>query len=220
MLLYPYKKNTVSASNYRPAERELLHATRSIGVLSKAEIHSLLAADPGGHIQKARIQQTPQLAPIAQLPPLEVYTAYTHYDERFFRKIKEQLNILRRQQWPISCHESEIIYSTEWQRSNHLATANLILLLVSNSFLDTDFCYCERMHLAVQRHRTNPLCCVIPIVLDQVHSLVLERTPFGKLDRLPRNGKPISSWKYPSKAYADITGYLLEQIQRMAYYLE
>lgn len=220
MLFYPYKKNTVSVLNYRPAEKGLLSATRSITGLPTAEPHPLLAAGPGSHIPKTRTQQGPSPARIAQFPPLEVYTAYTYYDERFFRKIKEQLNILRRQQWPISCHESEIIYSTEWQRSDYLATANLILLLVSNSFLDTDFCYCERMHLAVQRHRTNPLCCVIPIVLDQVHSLVLERTPFGKLDRLPRNGKPISSWKYPSKAYADITGYLLEQIQRMAYYLE
>jgi hypothetical protein len=75
------------------------------------------------------------------------------------------------------------------------------------------------MFLAVERHRMDKLCCVIPIILYQLHPLLLERTPFGKLDFLPRNGNAISSWKDPRKAYTDITGYLLEKIQRMAYYL-
>lgn len=219
MLRYSYNENPVSASGDSSIEKGLLIKASSIAVLPEVENHPLLAAGPGSHGPKIRTQQMPLPPPIDQFPPLEVYTTYAYIDERFFRKIKEQLNILRRQKWPISCHESEIIYSTEWQRNDHLATANLILLLVSNSFLDTDFCYCDQMDEAVERHRTNPLCCVMPIILHQLHPLVLERTPFGKLDCLPRNGKPISSWKDPRKAYADITGYLIEQIQLMAYYL-
>lgn len=219
MLRNPYNKNTVSAPNCLPVEKELLGATSSITGLPEAETHPLVAAGPGSHIPKTRAQPIPSPTPIAPSSPLEVYTAYTRNDERFFRKIKEELSVLQKQRWPISCHESEVIYSTEWQRSKHLATANLILLLVSTPFLSTDFCYCDLMDLAVQRHRTNPLCCVMPVILYRLNPLVLERTPFGKLDFLPRNGKPISSWKDPREAYADITGYLLKQIQHMAYYL-
>src|SRR5690242_2876802 len=143
MLRHSYNKNTVSASNSPPVGRGLLRAKGSIILRLAAEIHPLLAAGTGSRIPNAHTQQIPPPKPVDSSPPLEVFTAYTHYDERYFKKIKEQLNILQRQRWPISCHESEIIYSTEWQRSGHLATANLILLLVSNSFLDTDFCYCD-----------------------------------------------------------------------------
>ena len=220
MLRYSYTKNNISASNDMPIEKELLSAASSIAVLPEAETRLLPAAGAGRHTPGQRAPETPSLIRTNQSPPLEVYTAYAHDDERFFKKIKAQLNILQRQGWPISCHESEIIYSTAWQSSNnHLATANLILLLVSTAFLNSDFCYCHQMFLAVERHRTDKLCCVIPIILHPLHPLLLERTPFGKLDFLPTNGKAISTWKYPYKAYTDITGYLLDKLQYVAYYL-
>ena len=219
MLRYSYTKNNVSAPDDMPIEKELLSAANSVAVLPEAETHLLPAASTGSHTPRPRPQEMPSPIRANQSPPIEIYTAYAHDDERFFKKIKEQLDILHRQGWPISRHESEIIYSTVWQRSNHLATANLILLLVSTTFLNSDFCYCDQMYLAVERHRTDNLCYVIPIILHPLHPLLLERTPFGKLDFLPTNGKALSTWKDPRKAYTDITGYLLEKIQSMAYYL-
>lgn len=219
MLLYPYKKNTVSASNDLPVGKELLIEGSSIAVLSTVETLLLPASGTGSHSNKTRMQPAPSPPHIPESSPLEIYTIYTRNDERFFQKVKEQLNILQRQRWPISCHESEIIYSTAWQKSDHFATANLILLLVSPTFLNADFCYCDQMYFAIERHRTEKLCCVIPIILHPVHHLLLEGAPFGQLDFLPTNGRAISSWKDSRKAYADITGYLFEKIEHMAYYL-
>jgi hypothetical protein len=219
MLCCSYTKNKVSTLNDTPVGKELLSAASSIAVLPEAETHLLPAASAGSHTPRERAQEIPSPIRTNQSPPLEVYTAYAHDDKRFFKKIKAQLNILQRQRWPISCHESEIIYSTAWQSSNHLTTANLILLLVSTAFLNSDFCYCDQMFLAVERHRTEKLCCVIPIILHPLHHLLLERTPFGNLDFLPTKGKALSTWKDPRKAYTDITGYLIEKIQSMAYYL-
>ena len=219
MLCCSYTKNKVSTLNDMPIEKELLSAANSIAVLPEAETHLLPAAGAGSHTHGQRAQERPSLIRTNQSPPLEVYTAYAHDDERFFKKIKAQLNILQRQGWPISCHESEIIYSTAWQSSNnHLATANLILLLVSSAFLNSDFCYCDQMCLAVERHRMDNLCYVIPIILHPLHPLLLERTPFGKLEFLPTNGRALSTWNDSHQAYNDITGYLLEKIQYMAYY--
>jgi hypothetical protein len=215
MLRYSYTKNNVSASDGMPLEKELLSAASRIAVLP--ETHLLAGAS--SHTHRQRAQEMPSPISINQSPPLEVYTAYAQDDERYFKKMREQLDILQRQGWPISCHESEIIYSTAWQRSNHLATANLILLLVSTAFLSSDFCYCDQMFVAVERHRTEKLCCVIPIILHPVHHLLLERIPFGNLDFLPAKGKALSTLKDPRKAYTDITGYLIEKIQYMAYYL-
>ena len=204
--------NIINTSGFHPPPT-------NITILPEAETHPIPFASTGSHTHRPRPQEMPSPTHTNQAPPIEIYTAYAHDDERFFYKIKEQLDILRRQRWPISCHESEIIYSTTWQRSDHLATAHLILLLVSTTFLNSDFCYCDQMYLAVERHRTDNRCYVIPIILHPFHSLLLKKTPFGKLDSLPTNGKAISTWKDPHKAYADITGYLLYKIQDVTYYL-
>ena len=218
MVRYSYTKNNVSASNGMPIEKELLSAASSIAALPEAETRLFPAGGAGSHTQRQRAQEMPSPIRTNPSPPLEVYTAYAHDDERFFKKMKEQLDILQRQRWPISCHESEIIYSTTWQRSDHLATAHLILLLVSTTFLNSDFCYCNQMYLAVERHNTDNLCYVIPIILHPLHPLLIEGTPFGKLEFLPTNGRALSTWNDSHQAYNDITGYLLEKIQYMAYY--
>jgi hypothetical protein len=214
----PYKKNILSASNGPPVGKEVLRATGSFALLPEAETPSLMVAGPGSRIQKTRTQPMPSPTRIDQFSPLEIYLVYARDSERYFKKIKEQLDILQRQGWPIFSHGSEIIHNTEWQKSDHLSTANFILLLVSTAFLNSDFCYSDQMYFAVERHRTDKLCYVIPIILHPLHPLLLEKAPFGNLDFLPGNGKPISSWKDPREAYADITGYLIEKIQRMAYY--
>ena len=71
---------------------------------------------------------------------------------------------------------------------------------------------------AIERHRRDNLCCVIPILLHPLDSRLLERTPFGMLDFLPTNGKAVSTWKDSRQAYTDIMGYLLDKIQYMGYY--
>lgn len=215
---FSHKKNTASASNDLLAEKKLLIEASNAAVLSRVEAHVLPASSTGSHSNKTRTQPAPSPTRIPQSSPFEIYIAYTRNDERFFQKIKEQLDILQRQGWPISCHESEIIYSTAWQESDHLATANLILLLVSPTFLNSDFCYCDQMYFAVERHRTEKLCWVIPIILHPVHHLLLEGTPFGKLDFLPTNRKALSTWSNPQLGYQDITGYILDKIRYMAYY--
>ncbi len=190
----------------------------NIVVLPEAETHPIPIASAGSRTPRTRPQEIPAPTYTHQAPPIEIYTAYAQADERFFDKIREQLAILSRQGWPISCHESEIIHSTAWQRNDHLATANLILLLVSTTFLNSNFCYCKQMCSAIERHRRSNLCCVIPILLHSLDSRLLERTPFGKLDFLPTNGKAVSTWKDSRKAYKDIIGYLLDKIQYMGYY--
>jgi len=219
MLRYSYKKNTLRTSNDRSIAKELLIEASGIAALPEVETHLFLSASTGSHPHKTRTQQIPSPTRTNQVPAIEIYTAYALDDERFFRKIKEQLDILQRQGWPIACHEHEIIQSTLWQRRNHLATAHLILLLVSPTFLNSDFCYCEQMYAAVERHRTESVCYVIPIILHPLLPLLIEGAPFGKLDFLPTNGKAISTWKDSHLAYRNITGSLVEKIQYIAYYL-
>lgn len=219
MRRYSRTVNNVSASNQIPLEKASLSAASSVAALLEVEILPLPFASQGGHSSRSRTQTVLSRAYTMKPPRIEVYIAYADADKRYFKKIKERLEILRRQGKPISCHECEISRGTAWQRNDHLATAHLILLLVSDTFLNSDFCYSDQLCAAVERHRSRDLCYIIPIKLHPMIPDLLSDTPFGHLGFLPTNDKPISAWKDPHEAYNDITRHLLDKINELDNYL-
>jgi hypothetical protein len=52
---------------------------------------------------------------------------------------------------------------------------------------------------------------VIPIIVHPVSPATLARTPFAKLRSLPRNGRPIDSWRNADEIWADIA----EEVRRV-----
>lgn len=191
----------------------------SIIVLPNAGIFSIPLASTSSSTHKARTQEIPLLTLTTQHSPIEIYTAYSQKDEDYYLDIKEQLDILRRQGWSISCHASEITHSTTWKNADNLDTANLILLLVSATFLNSDFCYCEQLHQAIKQRSTDKRCCFLPIILRPVSGGLLKETPFGSLDFLPTNRKAISAWTNPDAAYENVTNYILDKLGEIKPYL-
>jgi TIR domain len=90
----------------------------------------------------------------------------------------------------------------EWERKidDHLTTARIILLLVSADFLASHYCYDVEVQRAVERHEAGN-ARVIPIILKPCD---WEGTPFGKLQALPKDGKPVTTWKNREQAFTDI----------------
>lgn len=191
----------------------------TIALPPTAETDSIPTASTS-RTQRTRTQGQSSPTVTSKKPVIEIYTAYTHEDNRYFSKLKRQLDIMGRQDLPISCHEDEIIRSTNWQRRDHLETANLILLLLSDTFLDSDFCYCDRLLDAVERHNYNSnRYCIIPIIVRPLANSLLEGTPFRMLDFLPSNGKAISRCRNSDSVYAEIAEYITKKIRRMILYL-
>ena len=76
----------------------------------------------------------------------------------------------------------------------------MILFLVSADFLATRYCRDIEIARAMERHEAGT-ARVIPIILRPVD---WHTAPFGKLQALPRNGKPVTTWKNRDEAFADI----------------
>ena len=76
----------------------------------------------------------------------------------------------------------------------HLNTAHIILLLVSQHFMNSDYCYLEQMELALERHERRE-ARVIPVILRPVY---WEKAPFAKLQVLPTNAEPVTSSNWHS----------------------
>ncbi len=131
----------------------------------------------------------------------QVFFCYAHEDEALLNKLKAHLNPLQRQGLIDFWHDRNISAGTEWGREidEHLKTAQIILLLVSPDFLASDYCYTYEMQQAIARHDRGE-ARVIPVILRPVY---WRGAPFGKLQVLPTDAKPVtsSSWHNWDEAF-------------------
>ncbi len=134
---------------------------------------------------------------------IEIFFSYAHRDEILKSELEKHLRILQRQGLIIAWHESNINPGMDWEQitNTHLNTAQIILLLISADFMDSEYCYSVQMKRALERHEANE-ARVIPIILRAVH---WEDAPFSKLKPLPSNRKPVTRWRSRDEAFADIT---------------
>ncbi len=68
-----------------------------------------------------------------------------------------------------------------------MENADIILLLVSPFFMNSDFIFGTPLDLALQKHQNNE-CTLIPVIVLPVN---YQTTPFGGLQVLPKNGTPV-----------------------------
>ncbi len=135
--------------------------------------------------------------------PVKIFYCYAHEDEALLNKLKTQLSPLQRQGLIDVWHDREISAGTEWEReiTEHLNAAQIILLLVSPDFMNSDYCYSIEMKRAMERHELGE-ARVIPVILRPIE---WKNAPFGKLQALPTNAKPVTSWdNQQEEAFYDI----------------
>src|SRR6266487_2479008 len=141
-----------------------------------------------------------------QIQAVEVFYSYAYRDEFLRNELEKHLMNLSRQGRIINWHNHRITAGKEWAQEidMHINTAQLILLLISPDFLASDYCYELEMKRALERHKADD-ALVIPILLRPVD---WKDAPFGQLQALPMNGKPITSWSGRNgrdKAFLEVT---------------
>lgn len=124
--------------------------------------------------------------------PLRVFFCYSHVDEKLRDELAKHLRILERQGIIEAWHDRRIEAGECWETEilNHLQTADIILLLVSADFLASNYCWDIEMKNALERHE-NGAARVIPVILRPCS---WQAAPFGKLQALPKDGKPVVDW--------------------------
>lgn len=99
-------------------------------------------------------------------------------------------------------HDRRITIGEDWRGeiASSLNDVDIILLLVSADFLASEYCYGIELKRALERHKAGD-ARVIPII---VRECLWTRSPFGKLQALPRDGKAIASWANRDEAWMDV----------------
>jgi tetratricopeptide (TPR) repeat protein len=134
--------------------------------------------------------------------PLELFYSYSHKDEELRDQLENHLSMLKREGVISAWHDRRISAGQEWdgEIDEHLTSAAIILLLVSSDFLASNYCYDNEVKRAMERHEAHE-ARVIPVILRPCdwHS-----APFGKVQALPKDAKPVTRWADRDEAFLDI----------------
>jgi tetratricopeptide (TPR) repeat protein len=137
-----------------------------------------------------------------QLRPAKLFYSYSHKDEELRDQLQKHLALMKRQGLIEEWHDRRITVGDEWggQIDQHLQEADVILLLISADFLASSYCYDVEVDQAMRRHETGD-AVVIPVVLRPAD---WHGAPFGKLQALPKDGKPITMWANADEAFENV----------------
>ena len=152
-------------------------------------------------------------SPKCSVAPISLFYSYSHKDEALRGKLEVHLSLLQTQGVICSWHDRRIEAGTEWDGaiSKNLDEADIVLLLVSADFLASRYCHEVEIARAMERHEAGT-ARVIPVILRPV---VWHFTSFGKLQALPKDAKPVTTWKNRDAAFADVARGIHEAVKSL-----
>jgi hypothetical protein len=133
---------------------------------------------------------------------VSIFASYAPQDRALQQELKEHLRPLQPEGlielWP----DRDMSLGTGWQQqsSEYLQTAQIILLLVSIDYLNSDYCAGVEMKQALERHERGEVR-LLPILL---RPCLWNTSPLSKLQVLPSNGQPVTAWANRETAWLDV----------------
>ena len=134
--------------------------------------------------------------------PCDVFLSYSHDDESLMTLVRQHLALYDRQGQIRKWWDRKLLPGTllDGAIESHLSSSDIILLFVSSSFLDSDYCYDVEMQQALRQHDVGR-SVVIPIILRHCG---WHKAPFGNLLALPTDGRPLTAWPDRDEAAKNI----------------
>ncbi len=145
--------------------------------------------------------------------PVGLFVSYSHKDANFLEQFKEHADILQREGLIKIRTDLSIGPGDDWFLfiQKEMEKAKMFVLLVSASFLASDFCWSVELQRSIDRHRDGT-GHVVPVV---VRPCAWRSAPFGNLQSLPKSGRPVSSWSDADEAWLNVVKNIRDLAQRM-----
>ncbi|MBE0470355.1 MAG: toll/interleukin-1 receptor domain-containing protein [Methyloprofundus sp.] len=134
--------------------------------------------------------------------PKKVFISYSHKDEAFKESLDEHLCLMQRNGLVDIWHDRKIIPGQEWDKQidARLEQAELIIFLVSSSFIASSYCYDIEVQKAIELHEQNK-AVLVPVI---VRACDWHDAPFGKFQGLPKDAKAIATWEDADTAWLHV----------------
>src|SRR6266699_3887103 len=145
---------------------------------------------------------------------VKIFFCYAREDEPLLNDLKAHLRPLQYQGLIDVWHDREISAGAEWEQEihKHLNEAQIILLLISPAFMNSDYCYGIEMKKAVERHNQHE-AQVIPIILRHVYWQAV----LGNLQALPTDARPVKSWPDQDEAFYRVTEGIRKAVELLTF---
>lgn len=134
--------------------------------------------------------------------PVSIFFSYSHKDEDLRDELESHLAFLRWQGRISAWHDRRLLPGNEWDHviKKELNQADIILLLVTHNFINSQYCWDVEVKRALERHDAEE-ASVVPIILKPC---LWEETPFSKLNALPKDGKAVTVWEDQDLAFVNV----------------
>jgi O-acetyl-ADP-ribose deacetylase (regulator of RNase III) len=133
-----------------------------------------------------------------------LFISYSHVDAKYRDECQKYLDALERQGLITTWFDRKITAGQEWEGliDDNLERADVIVLLISQDFVASKYCYDRELTRALERHDKGE-ALVIPVLVRPV--ALWHDMAFAKLQALPRERKPVSQWSDADSAWVDVT---------------
>ena len=145
---------------------------------------------------------------------VKVFIVYARKDKQQFEDLSKHLRVLELTQKISIWSDRDIMAGELWDKAinDNLKQSDLILMLISPDFFNSDYVQQKEFDLAFQRFERGETE-VLPIIIRPVSWLEDER--LSKIQVSPKDGKPISTWDSEDAAWTDVVqgiGRLVDKI--------
>ena len=143
---------------------------------------------------------------------MKVFISYSHKDECYRDSLETHTATLRRNQTISVWYDRMISPGEDWKNTidENLDDSDIILLLISSDFINSEYCFNVEMSRALEMHESG-VATVIPIIVRKCDWNVPE---LRNIQSLPRDAKPITSWEDKDEAWTDVVEGLKKIIKK------
>ncbi|MGB0930803.1 MAG: toll/interleukin-1 receptor domain-containing protein [Chitinophagales bacterium] len=145
--------------------------------------------------------------------PTQMFISYAEEDKVQKEMLDKHLSALQRQGIITSFDAAKINAGDNWNKNlqQHLAAADIILLLLSADAIADDYLHNKQLQKALKRAEKKE-AIVIPILLRSVD---YQGLGLGKYAVLPSNGKAVTSWDNQDEAYEHIAAQIRKVVEHL-----
>jgi len=134
---------------------------------------------------------------------MKIFISYSHKDDNYKVELLKQLSNLQRDGIIDGWHDRKILPGEKWDDSikKALYECEVVLFLISADFMASDYINNTEIKISLERYIKREIQ-IVPIIL---RPCLWNETEFGQFQALPKDAKPLSTWKNIDEGLLDIT---------------
>lgn len=147
---------------------------------------------------------------------IKLFISYSHNDENPYRiELEKRLKAIQRKFPELQSWQDRNLLAGEQVHKKilqELEEADIVVLLISPDFINSDYCFSHEMEVALKQYEENKNI-VIPVIIRTTADW--SDFQIGNHTALPTDGKPLAKWDDQDEFWADVQTGISKQVERL-----